>query len=64
MVAADRACRWPVILTNIISDLSNATHKLHSSSDPDAPAQLEEGKAIISKISALKSQMGKNAILE
>lgn len=51
-------------MTNIISDLSNSTHKLHSSSAPDAAAKLEEGKAIISKVSALKSQMGKNAILE
>lgn len=56
--------RWPVILTNVISTLSNSTHQLHSSSDSVSAEKLQEGKTIISQVSALKSQMGKNAVLE
>jgi len=52
------------MLTNVISTLSTVNHELHSSSSPDAKAKLEEGKKIISQISALKSDMGKNKVME
>lgn len=51
--------RWPVILTNIVSTVSDELHKL-STDDPKLP----EGKKIISQLSALKHGMGRNAILE
>jgi len=57
-----RSKRWPVILTNVISTIYNVNHKADSSSDGEA--KVEEGKQIIAKISALKSGMGKNAIME
>jgi hypothetical protein len=56
--------RWPVVLTQVISTVSNAIHKLHTSTDPVDKERIEEGKVIISKISAVKSGMGKNAIME
>lgn len=56
--------RWPVVLTQVISTVSNAIHKLHTSTDPADKERIEEGKVIISKISAVKSGMGKNAIME
>lgn len=49
--------RWPSILTNIVSTISGVNH----ASDG---AKLAEGKAIITKISALKHGMGRNAVLE
>lgn len=51
--------RWPVILTNIVSTITDEIHKL-STDDPKLP----EGKKIISQISALKHAMGRNAVLE
>jgi hypothetical protein len=51
-------------LTNVINTVSTVVHELHSSSGSDEKAKLEEGKAIISKISALKSGMSKNAVME
>jgi hypothetical protein len=48
----------------VISTVSNAIHKLHTSSAPQDKARIEEGKAIIAKISAIKSGMGKNAVME
>ncbi|ORY24116.1 hypothetical protein BCR39DRAFT_547632 [Naematelia encephala] len=52
--------RWPVILTSIVSTLSNELHSLHGTND----AKISEGKAIIAKISALKHDMGRNAVLD
>ena len=49
-------------MTNVISTVYNVNHKADSSSDGEA--KVEEGKQIIAKISALKSGMGKNAIME
>jgi hypothetical protein len=44
--------------------VSNLNHELHIGSSPNAEARVEEGKVIISMISALKSGMSKNAIME
>jgi hypothetical protein len=44
--------------------VSNLNHELHIGSSPNAEARVQEGKIIIAKISALKSGMGKNAIME
>ena len=51
-----------MILTNVISTVYNANHQSPSSSDGDE--KVEEGKQIIAKISALKTGMGKNAVME
>lgn len=51
--------RWPVILTNIVSTITDEIHKL----GPEDP-KLPEGKKIISQLSALKHAMGRNAVLE
>ncbi|KAL7423380.1 Hairy/enhancer-of-split with YRPW motif protein 2 [Cryptotrichosporon argae] len=56
--------RWPVIITSIVSTLSTECHKLHSSTEPIAAAKIDEGKAIIAKLSQLKHQMGRNGVLE
>ncbi|EIW68535.1 hypothetical protein TREMEDRAFT_44401 [Tremella mesenterica DSM 1558] len=50
--------RWPSILTNIISTLSNETHKLHSSHDVNSEEKLEEGKKMIEKLALLIYEMG------
>jgi hypothetical protein len=55
--------RWPVILTNIVSSISNDLHELHSSTEPSAKDKIAEGKEIVSKISALKHEMGRNGSL-
>lgn len=53
--------RWPTILTQIVSTLSNEIHGLTTS---DAPGdKIEEGKQIIRKISELKHDMGRNKVL-
>jgi hypothetical protein len=46
-----------------VSTLSNELHELHSSSEPSAQDKIAEGKEIISKISALKHEMGRNGTL-
>lgn len=51
-----------MILTNVISTVYNANDQLPSSSD--GGGKVDEGKQIIAKISALKSGMGKNAVME
>ncbi|ORX36113.1 hypothetical protein BD324DRAFT_630234 [Kockovaella imperatae] len=55
--------RWPTILPGVINTVSNVNHELHSQSSPEAQDKLTEGKAIISKISALKHDMGRNGQL-
>ncbi|KAK8846563.1 hypothetical protein IAR55_005649 [Kwoniella newhampshirensis] len=56
--------RWPVVLTNVVSTLSNACHHLSmSTSSPETEAKLTEGKAIIARISEMKYEMSHNAIL-
>ncbi|KAK1926541.1 hypothetical protein DB88DRAFT_508633 [Papiliotrema laurentii] len=55
--------RWPTILTGVINTVTNINHELHSSSSPDAQAQIEEGKQIVAKISAMKHEMGRNTPL-
>lgn len=52
--------RWPTIITGIISTLTNVVHELHGDESADAKAELEEGKVIISKLSAIKHEMGRN----
>ena len=49
-------------MTNVISTVYNANHQSPSSSE--GGDKVEEGKQIIAKISALKSGMGKNAVME
>lgn len=44
--------------------MSNLNHEIHIGQAPEAEARVQEGKVIIAKISALKSGMGKNAIME
>lgn len=65
--------RWPTILTNIISTISNETHRLHIElSSPETSnglketigEKLEDGKEIIRKLSALKHDMGRDKVLE
>lgn len=51
--------RWPVILTNIVSAVSDVNHGL-AIEDP----KLAEGKALISELSGLKHAMGRNKVLE
>lgn len=51
--------RWPVILTNIVSTITDEIHSLKAD-DPKLP----EGKNIISQLSGLKHAMGRNAVLE
>lgn len=56
--------RWPVIITNIVSTLSNELHKLSMQpGSTEGDEKIKEGKGIISKLSSLKHEMGKNAIL-
>ncbi|KAJ9107195.1 hypothetical protein QFC19_002855 [Naganishia cerealis] len=64
--------RWPTILTNIVSTLSNEIHSL-TLSDGTLPsgeskekntAKIEEGKEIIRALSALKHDMGRNKALQ
>lgn len=54
-----------MIITQIISTVTNVNHELHFEVDHDegSKERLEEGKVIISKLSALKHEMGKNAVL-
>lgn len=55
--------RWPVIIANIVSTVSNDMHALHAAQDEASRAKVEEGKTIISKLSTIKHEMGKNAVL-
>ncbi|ADV22777.1 hypothetical protein I305_05301 [Cryptococcus gattii E566] len=55
--------RWPVVLTNVISAVSNANHEISMSSSADRDAKVAEGKKIISQISEMKYEMGHNALL-
>ncbi|KIR58324.1 hypothetical protein I314_05950 [Cryptococcus bacillisporus CA1873] len=55
--------RWPVVLTNVISAVSNANHEISMSSSADKDAKVAEGKKIISQISEMKYEMGHNALL-
>ncbi|WVO22832.1 uncharacterized protein IAS62_004175 [Cryptococcus decagattii] len=55
--------RWPVVLTNVISAVSNANHEISMSSSADKDAKVVEGKKIISQISEMKYEMGHNALL-
>ncbi|GHJ89415.1 hypothetical protein NliqN6_5817 [Naganishia liquefaciens] len=60
--------RWPTILTNIVSTLSNELHllTLHGPSDlspQDVEAKIEEGKGIVRALSELKHDMGRNKVL-
>ncbi|WWC58951.1 uncharacterized protein I303_101496 [Kwoniella dejecticola CBS 10117] len=55
--------RWPVVLTNIVSAVSNVNHELHMNPDANSEAKLVEGKKIISQISQMKYDMGHNAAL-
>ncbi|OCF33986.1 hypothetical protein I317_05983 [Kwoniella heveanensis CBS 569] len=55
--------RWPVVLTNIVSAISNVNHELSMKSSPENDAKLEEGKKIISQISQMKYDLGHNAYL-
>ncbi|ODN74806.1 hypothetical protein L202_07121 [Cryptococcus amylolentus CBS 6039] len=55
--------RWPVVLTNVISTVSNANHEAHVGSAPDKEQRVEEGKKIISQISEMKYEMGHDGIL-
>ncbi|KAI5449589.1 Hairy/enhancer-of-split with YRPW motif protein 2 [Naganishia albida] len=60
--------RWPTIITNIVSTLSNELHVLTLAAE-DEPgnaereAKIEQGKAIIRDLSALKHDMGRNKVL-
>jgi hypothetical protein len=47
----------------VISTVSNILHELHASASPEDKEKLEEGKEIISKISAMKHEMGRNVEL-
>jgi len=51
--------RWPVIITNIVSAVSDVNHTL-----PAGDPKLVEGKAIITELSGLKHAMGRNKVLE
>nr|XP_019008982.1 uncharacterized protein I206_06670 [Kwoniella pini CBS 10737]OCF47763.1 hypothetical protein I206_06670 [Kwoniella pini CBS 10737] len=55
--------RWPVVLTNIVSAVSNVNHQLHMNPDEYSEAKINEGKKIISQISQMKYDLGHNAIL-
>ncbi|KAK6904241.1 hypothetical protein I203_107757 [Kwoniella mangroviensis CBS 8507] len=57
--------RWPVVLTNVVSAVSNVNHEISMQSDnsKEAEEKLEEGKRIISQISQMKYDMGHNAAL-
>lgn len=65
--------RWPTILTNIVSTLSNEIHALtldgaqQTSSElsaEDKETKIEEGKGIIRALSGLKHDMGRNKVLQ
>lgn len=58
--------RWPTILTQIVSTLSNEIHHVTTSKDSESEAskeKIEEGKEIIRSISELKHDMGRNKVL-
>ncbi|WWC87378.1 uncharacterized protein L201_002267 [Kwoniella dendrophila CBS 6074] len=55
--------RWPVVLTNIVSAVSNVDHEIHMNPTETSEAKLAEGKKIISQISQMKYDMGHNAAL-
>lgn len=52
--------RWPVILTNIVSAVTSVNHTLNE----EERDKLAEGKEIIRKLSELKYNMGRNAVLQ
>ncbi|TFK47253.1 DUF89 domain-containing protein [Heliocybe sulcata] len=57
--------RWPIILTGIIDHLYSVNHELSTgSSTPDAQEKIEEAKAVIGKLGALKYHMGRDHALE
>ncbi|KZT24930.1 DUF89 domain-containing protein [Neolentinus lepideus HHB14362 ss-1] len=56
--------RWPIILTGIIDHLYSLNHELSTDTSTDAQDKVEEGKAVIGKISALKYHMGRDHPLE
>ncbi len=72
--AGDLPHRWPTIITQIISTLSSEIHRLtvasgsNSAISGDEKAattiQIQEGKQIISRLSALKHDMGRDRPLE
>ena len=58
--------RWPTILTQIVSTLSNEIHHVTTSKESESEAskeKIEEGKEIIRSISELKHDMGRNKVL-
>ena len=54
--------RWPVILTTVIDSVYSENHDL--TGVPDKVDKLEEGKAMIAKISHLKYGMARDRALE
>lgn len=55
--------RWPTILTQIVNTVNNRVHDLSVGSpqgDDVTVAQIQEGKQIISKLSELKHDMGRD----
>ncbi|WVN88821.1 uncharacterized protein L203_104035 [Cryptococcus depauperatus CBS 7841] len=55
--------RWPVVLTNVISSVSNTNHELSKTPSYGNEEKLAEGKKIISQISEMKYEMGRNTVL-
>lgn len=55
--------RWPTILTQIVNTVNNEVHVLSMASQTDAERnrdKIAEGKQIISQLSELKHDMGRN----
>jgi len=55
--------RWPTILTGVINTIVNINHDLHQNPSADSEQKVQEGKDIISKISAMKHEMARNVHL-
>lgn len=55
-----------MIITSIVSTVTNRLHTLSTSGsadDSETKDSIKEGKEIVAKLSALKHEMGKNAVL-
>ena len=59
--------RWPIILTQLIDHIYQKNHALTMSkedpAEPASDAKIAEGKALIEKVSLLKSEMGRDRAL-
>lgn len=62
--------RWPVIITGVIDQLHNTCHELSlqaqkpGATKDELQSKIEEGQAVIGRISKLKYDMGRDHALE